>query len=310
MPSKYKYPIDCHMHMTSKECADLIKSITGKETFNGNPFGGHDHKSILSLLDSAGIRKGFALSSAYLYSMEDMNIENPVENMIRENDFIMRECSLSGGRLVPFFSVNPLSPYAIDEVMRCCKHKIPKGLKLHFTNSRVDIENKGHLDKLSQVLSIAESNNIPVLIHFRSRRSENPEKALKFIDFICEKHENLKVIIAHLGGWGSFDETTRLILELFLKGISSAPSKVQENIYMDFSGVIISKKEVIIGTFKETSESDIKHMDSLISKYPEFKIMFGSDWPFIDSASYIENVKNFNISDNVLTSMLGQDFNL
>ncbi|KDR95421.1 Amidohydrolase [Peptoclostridium litorale DSM 5388] len=310
MPSEYKYPIDCHMHMTSCECADLIKSITGKKTFNGNPFGGHDHKSIISLLDNAGIYKGFAISSAYIYSMEDMNIEDPIQNTVRENDFVIRECSLSNGRLIPFFSVNPLTSYALDEVTRCCRYETPKGLKLHFTNSRIDIEDKYHLSRLSQILSVAESNSIPVIIHFRSRRNENPQKALKFIDFICENHKNLKIIIAHIGGWGGFDEITKLTFELFLKGISCAPLKVQENIYLDFSGVVITPNEVIIGTFKETIGSDIKCIESLLQQYPEVKIMFGSDWPFIDSASYIENMKNFNISENTLASILSQDFEL
>ena len=45
-----------------------------------------------------------------------------------------------------FCSVNPLRPYALEEIARCARDpRLRNGLKLHFGNSDVDVDNPEQL---------------------------------------------------------------------------------------------------------------------------------------------------------------------
>ena len=56
------------------------------------------------------------------------------------------------GRLVGFCGVNPLRDYALEEIARCARDPhLRTGLKLHFANSDVDVENPQHVERARRV---------------------------------------------------------------------------------------------------------------------------------------------------------------
>ena len=73
--------------------------------------------------------------------------------MRAENDWTSQQVSRFSDRLRGFCAVNPLKEYALDELARCAKDpQLHFGLKLHFGNSDVDLDNPIHVEQLRRVL--------------------------------------------------------------------------------------------------------------------------------------------------------------
>ena len=90
---------------------------------------------------------------------------NEYTNVRAENDWTANQAARFPNCLIAFCSVNPLKDYAVDEIARCAQGGRFKGLKLHFGNSRVDVLNNEHVDKLRRVFSTANERHLPIVGH-------------------------------------------------------------------------------------------------------------------------------------------------
>ncbi len=170
-------------------------------------------RDLVALLDAAGIRRAVVLSQAYAFG--NPNRATPVQNerarVIEENDWTSGQVAQFPDRLVGFCGVSPLRDYALEEIARCANDPhLRTGLKLHFGNSDVDVENPQHVEKLRAVFRAANDRRMAIVVHIRptvSRpRPYGAAQARAFIANVLPSAPDIVVQIAHLAGAGGYDD--------------------------------------------------------------------------------------------------------
>ena len=199
-------------------------------------------RDLVRLLDDAGIQRAVVLSIAYQYS----NPNNPpvadeYAKVRAENDWTGAEVGVFPDRLIGFCSVNPLRPYALDEIDRCAENRYLRfGLKLHFGNSDVDLDQPTHVAAVRRVFASANRHGMAVVVHLRAsvtkQRPYGTRQAQAFLDKVLPAAPDVVVQIAHLAGAGSYDEPTDAALGVFADAFAHGDPRVAR-LYVDVSGV-------------------------------------------------------------------------
>jgi predicted TIM-barrel fold metal-dependent hydrolase len=153
LPAQSRPAIDYHQHLLSPSAAklgSLPKPLTARD--------------LISLLDAAGVRRALVLSLAYQYGNPNKRpVPDEYAQVRRENDWTADQASEYPDRLRAFCGVDPLKSYAVSEIERCAKNPyLQHGLKLHFGNSDVDMDNPSHVG------SCAVSFALPTNMGWRS----------------------------------------------------------------------------------------------------------------------------------------------
>jgi predicted TIM-barrel fold metal-dependent hydrolase len=212
---------DYHEHLLSTAVAKFIGQP--------KPFLARD---LIAEMDAAGIRCAVVLSLAYQFGNPNRPRVGDEYTMVKaENDWTAAQVKQYRNRLLGFCGVDPLRDYALAEIDRCSRNPYLKsGLKLHFGNSDVDLDNPKHVEKLRQVFRAADRHHMAIVIL--------PSAA----------HSTIQ--IAHLTGSGGYDDhATDAALSVFIHAISQHDVRVS-HVYFDISGVAglgewNSKKEQI-----------------------------------------------------------------
>jgi predicted TIM-barrel fold metal-dependent hydrolase len=204
--------IDYHQHLFSPDLAKLL----GTETL--------DADRLITLLDSAGIRKALVLSTAYSWSNPSRNVANDYEHVRADNDWTAAQVARYPDRLRAFCSVSPIRDYALAEIARCAGNPLLRGgLKLHIGNSGADYHNPQDVEKLRQVFRTASAHHMAIVIHMRASITHHlaygREEARIFFDSILPEAPDVPVQIAHLAGAGGYDSTTDAALSVFIDAI-------------------------------------------------------------------------------------------
>jgi predicted TIM-barrel fold metal-dependent hydrolase len=198
---------------------------------------------LIPLLDAAGVRKAVILSLAYQYGNPNLPpIADEYTKVKAENDWTAQQVSLYPGRLWAFCSVNPLKDYALGEIARCAKNpRLRTGLKMHFGNSDIDLDNPQHVAQLRRVFRAADDRHIAIVIHMRSsvtrKRPYGAKEARIFLNQVLPSAPNVTVQIAHLAGSGGYDDPAiDDALSVFIKAIAKHDPRMA-HVYFDISGV-------------------------------------------------------------------------
>jgi uncharacterized protein len=198
---------------------------------------------LVVLLNSAGIHRAVVLSVAYQFSNPNRPpIENEYAQVKAENDWTSRQVTRFPDRLLGFCSVNPLTDYALEEIARCAKDRqLRTGLKLHFGNSDVDLNNPQHVEQLRRVFSTANNLKMAIVVHMRSsvtrKRPYGATEARTFLNELLPAAPDVAVQIAHLAGAGGYDDPlVDQALAVFVEAIAKNDSRMAR-VYFDVSGV-------------------------------------------------------------------------
>jgi predicted TIM-barrel fold metal-dependent hydrolase len=138
--------------------------------------------------------------------------------------------------------VNPLKEYAVDEIARCAKDpSLRAGLKLHFGNSDVDLDNPMHVQQLQRVFHAANDRRMALVVHMRSsttmRRPYGAKEARVFLNDVLPSAPDIPVQIAHLAGGGTYDDpATDEALSVFVDSIARKDPRM-DRAYFDISGI-------------------------------------------------------------------------
>jgi len=164
-------------------------------------------RDLLPLLDSAGIRRALVLSAAYIYGSPSRTIEDEYANVRAENDWNGAQAAEYPERLRAFCGVNPLEDYALDELARCAKDpRLKGGIKLHFGNSDVRLENPAHLERVKRFFKAANDHRMAIVVHSRAnilkKRPYGAVQARAFLEHLLPAAPDVPVQIAHLAGTG------------------------------------------------------------------------------------------------------------
>lgn len=162
---------------------------------------------VVAELDRAGIRRALLLSVAYIYGSPARTVADEYAKVRAENDWAAAQAAQYPKRLRAFCGFNPLKPYALDELERCAKDpNLKHGIKLHFGNSDVQLENPEHVEKLKRVFRAANQHRMAIVIHMRAsislKRPYGAAQARVFLEQLLPVVPDSHIQIAHLAGSG------------------------------------------------------------------------------------------------------------
>ena len=226
---------DYHQHLFSPAAGALV---TGKPDSPGITA-----RDVVALLDDAGIQRALVLSMGYTWGKASRApVENEYEQFRSENDWVAQQVAQSPGRLRAFCSFSPLKPYAMEELARCRKEpQLRNGLKLHFGNSDVDLDNPDNVAQVKKVFAAANGYRMPIVVHMHTsidnKRRYGAEQARVFVNDVLTAALDVPVQIAHLAGSGGYNDTTDAALGVFVDAIDSQDARMK-NVWFDASAVI------------------------------------------------------------------------
>jgi len=228
--------VDHHQHVFSPAMAALVSTPD-------KPFPVVSGADVVALLDEAGIQRAVLLSVGYLYSSPSRSFDDEVARVRAENDWTAEQAAAFPARLVAFCGVNPLKDYALEEIARCARDpRFGKGLKMHFGNSDVQLENPAHVERLRTVFRRANELRMSLAIHLRAsisrKRAYGATQAKTFIEELLPLVPDVTVQIAHLAGTGpGFDDpAAHEVLAVLAEAVHRRDPRVR-NLWFDVASI-------------------------------------------------------------------------
>jgi predicted TIM-barrel fold metal-dependent hydrolase len=227
--------IDYHQHVFSDEVVALLGPDAGIKPLPA--------RELIPLLDAAGIRKAVLLSTAYMYGSPQRKVDDEYARVRRENDWAAAQAAQYPERLIAFCGVNPLKEYAIDEIRRCAGTPgLKHGIKLHFGNSDVQLDQPAHVARLAEVFAAADRAGMAILVHMRaSIRNKRPygaAEAQAFLDKVLPAAPHVMVQVAHLGGTGpGFEDPPSRAVLATLAAAMERRHPARRNLWFDVASI-------------------------------------------------------------------------
>lgn len=227
--------VDHHQHVFSPAAAALV-------TGNSSSPGIHA-RDVIALLDFAGIRRALILSVAYTWSSASRPpVEDEYDRVRAENDWTAQQVALYPDRLRGFCSLNPLKPYAFEELKRCSRNPmLHHGLKLHFGKSDVDLDNPENVAQVRQVFARANGYGMAIVVHVRTsfdnQRQYGAQPARVFLNDLLAAAPDVPVQIAHLAGAGGYETATDSALSVFADAIAGGDPRMSR-VWFDATVVV------------------------------------------------------------------------
>ena len=224
--------VDHHQHLYSPAAG--ARSMPGPK--------GISAEELIAGMDSAGIRRAAVLSVAYSFGNPHAPaVADEYEKVRAENDWTSQQVARYPRRLVGFCSINPIKDYALKEIARCAQiRNLRTGLKLHFGNSDVDVNDPAQLERLRLVFRAANKNRMALVVHMRANQSQHrpygAKEARVFVEQLLPEVPRIVVQIAHLAGGGGYDQVTEEALGVFVDAIKRGDPRTR-NVYFDVSGI-------------------------------------------------------------------------
>ena len=220
--------IDYHQHLYSPVAGPISargwKGVTSDE--------------LIALMNEAHISRAVVLSTAYsLANPHKPPVPNEREAVRKDNDWTSAQVARYPDRLIGFCSVNPLKAYAVLEINRCARDpNLRTGLKLHFGNADVDVDDPAELARLKQVFRAANRNRMAILVHAHSNvnfnRPYGAREAHVLLEQLLPEAPDITVVLAHMAGAGGFDESTQQASAVYAEAIARHDPRVR-NLYFD-----------------------------------------------------------------------------
>jgi predicted TIM-barrel fold metal-dependent hydrolase len=225
---------------------------------------------LVSLLDSAHIRRALVLSIAYQFGPDRDEKPGEYPKVRAENDWTAGQVEKYPDRLRAFCSFNPLRSYALEELDRCAKSGRFRGIKLHFGNSGVDFSHPSDVEAVARVFHAANERKLPIVVHFSPRGGVpyGPDFVRTFFDKILPGAPDIPIQIAHLASQGHLDARTDSALTVFIDRIKAQDSRAK-NLWFD----------VATDVTPETSPKAAARVATVIRALGVGRILYGSDTP-------------------------------
>jgi predicted TIM-barrel fold metal-dependent hydrolase len=203
-----------------------------------------DAMDVIALLDAAGIRKATLLSIAYMFGKPGRQAEDEIGQVRRENDWTMGEAARYPGRLVAFCSFNPLKDYALAELKRCAATPaIARGIKLHFGNSDVQLDDPDHVARLREVFAAANAAQMAIAVHMRASIGRNrpygARQARIFLEQLLPAAPDIPVQVAHMAGTGPGyeDPPSREAMAVLAEAAAKGDPRTR-NMWVDVASIV------------------------------------------------------------------------
>jgi predicted TIM-barrel fold metal-dependent hydrolase len=266
MPRDSSRPaIDYHQHLLSPSGATLGALPS---TFTA--------RDLIALLDAAGVQRALVLSLAYQYGNPNRPaVRDEYAKVRAENDWTAQQVAQYPGRLRAFCGVDPLKDYALREIARCAKDPyLHFGLKLHFGNSDVDLDQPREVAQVRAVFKAADEHGMAIAVHLHSsvtrKRPYGATEARIFLNEVLPAAPHAPIQIAHLAGSGGYDDPgVDEALAVFIDAIARHDPRMA-HVYFDISGV------AGLGHWEEKKDLIAKRIRQVGVK----RVLWGSDGAF------------------------------
>ena len=261
---------DHHMHLRSQAGYDALVAMCAKYGDCTLPKpGARPASEVIASLDGVGAEKGVVLSLAFYFGSPAASGQHyDIARMTRaENEYIAQQVATYPDRLVGFFSVDPLSANALDEVRYWAGDGRLKGLKLHFANSDVHLLDPQQVKQVAAVVGLAGEKRLPMVIHLRFRRGFPAPRAESFIRDILPRAGNAWVQIAHAGTFGGEDKVNLNSLNAFAAHIAHHDPATR-HVLFDISEAVTDK----------TTADDAAALVAVMRKIGLSRFLTGSDF--------------------------------
>lgn len=229
--------VDHHQHLFSPALAAQFRA-EGKQL---ETIGARD---VVALLDRAQIGRAVVLSTAYLWSAPGRGVGDEAGKVRADNDWTAAQVAQYPTRLRGFCAVNPLKDYALAEIARCATiPQLRTGLKMHFGNADVQLENPAHAARLREVFRVANANGMAIAVHLRAsiskQRAYGAEQATIFLEQLLSMAPNVTVQVAHLAsaGPGYDDPPADAVMEVLAAAVEKGDPRTRRLVF-DIASIV------------------------------------------------------------------------
>ncbi|MDO8690712.1 MAG: amidohydrolase family protein [Dehalococcoidia bacterium] len=268
--------IDFHVHVFPPKIRDHIQYYFETEPFFRSLYESpRAHLStaedVVQSMDEGGIDRSVILN--FGWSSQDLCRET--------NDYILEAASRFPGRLIPFFSVQPLSgPAAIEEIRRCARAGA-KGIgELNPDGQGFDLDDAQVMPPLMKAvqdegLVFQSHSSEPVGHLYRGKGQTTPDIVYRFIQLFPD----VTMVFCHWGGGLPF------------YALMPEVSKCLERVYFDTAASPYLYRDQIYGQVAAIIGAD--------------KILFGTDYPLLKQGRFVERIRALGLSPEDTASILG-----
>lgn len=236
--------VDCHTHVFPPKIGPRLAAAIGRE-FGCEPAGDGSAEDLFRHLDRAGLSRAVCFTAAL----------RP-DQMIPANSWMIG-LRRTHDRLIPLGTVHPGHPAWEAELDRLERNGI-RGLKIHPDLSGIPLASPDW-----EPLWEAARGRFLIMLHMGPARiGETTVSRPAGLARILDRHRDLRVVAAHLGGLGLWDETLE-----FLAG---------RDIYMDTS------------CCHDVVPPDL--LSNILNRHDPGRIVFGSDYPLFSPAAEREGL--------------------
>jgi predicted TIM-barrel fold metal-dependent hydrolase len=218
-------------------------------------------------LDDAGIKWAVVLSTGYWYGNPRHRFGNAeAEAKTRaDNDWTVAQVARHPDRLVAFCGVTAIADYAAAEIARCAKLPHVKGIKTHFANAAVDLENPEHVAKVRRFFEAANASRMPVVAHIRTRGQWTARHARIVLEQILPAAPDIPIQIAHMGSAGGEPDSATAV---FADAIVAKDPRTR-NLYFDITQSVLPDDS--------QSKEQLARMADVFRRIGLQRIFFGTD---------------------------------
>lgn len=301
-------PADHHVHVSSRDALDALLQIqeaVDQQVIDPEKARPRDADDVIATLDSAGVRRGVLLSTAYMFGIPDVDFENERARVRAENDYVADQVRRRPDRLVGFCSVNPLADYALEEIDRCAGIPQLSGLKLHLANSDVSLRDSADLERLAAVFERADRHGLPIVIHLQNRAGDYGRRDVEnFLERVLPAAPDVPVQVAHLGGNGGYGEDNAAAVEVFAEALRQRPDRTA-NLFFDLaaSPIPVHRARGDSALLEQVRTINRMAAEGVRALGPD-RIVYGSDWPAA-SGRYLEGIRaSLPLPDSILADLL------
>lgn len=247
-------------------------------------------------LFSDGTERG--LIRAELRAKVDLAVVQPVatnpNKVSHLNDYVIAvNHRFQGRQILSFGAMHPACPYWDQEIERL-KVAGVAGIKLHPPYEKVDIDDPRSIS----ILRKCKELNLAVLIHsgrdvgLPNASDAAPIKIRHALDVVG----SMKLIAAHMGGWGCWREARRILSDT--------------GIFLDtaFSLGVMTPAE----DHYKWNKDDLQLLNNdqfceLVQAFGADHVLFGTDSPWADPEPELEKIKGLPLHEEEIEMILGEN---
>lgn len=273
--------IDFHTHTFPDSICDTVIAKLSKASASA-PFTNGSQAALLDSMAKSGV--------AYSVTLPVMTNPGQVEkiNHLLAENF---EANLEKG-LIPFGGMHPEYENYKEE-LKFLKNAGIKGIKLHPAYQNMDLDDP----RILRILDAAAEQDLIVLIHAGIDIGiyDHNYASTKQILQVLKEIGDFKFVLAHMGGWGCWEEVER--------DLAGAP------VYLDTAFSLGSITPSPYTDRKPILERNLNKQEflSLIKKHGEDKILFATDSPWEDQADYIARITDYVEDETTREKILGKN---